>query len=195
METATTPRRYIPLIQKPKCCAVTCLQMILYRNGHGLHDQEDLALEFGVKIEPEDVLAFREDMPILTSFNHDEGISTLDSVEAFNEFFKQKGIQLRAEAIRYADIDSLRDLLIKHLDDDHDVWIEYHSHEIASEHANNGRIHDALIESFDPASNTIVLIDPKPTRRQRHTTSLEMLDRALSSEYGRELGLIVVRKA
>lgn len=47
---------YIPLIQKPQCCAVTCLQMIVYRNGYGLQDQEELAREFGVKVDPKLVL-------------------------------------------------------------------------------------------------------------------------------------------
>jgi len=49
---------YLPLIQKPMCCAVTCLQMIVFRNCGTLCDQEQLAIQFGVKIDQKYISAF-----------------------------------------------------------------------------------------------------------------------------------------
>jgi hypothetical protein len=184
---------YIPIIQKPKCCAVACLQMILYRNGHGLYDQEELAVEFGVKIAPEDRHAFSDSMPYMTSFNHDEGISTLESVRRVNAFFKRHKLPLVAKAHHYSTIHSLKSFIAENLKLGNDIWAEYHSKEVYESLGEN-KIHDAVIESLDMKKNTVMLIDPKPNRKQRIAVALDVLDRALSSEYGKELGLVVVSK-
>jgi len=194
METATVVPKYIPLMQKPKCCAVGCLQMILYRNGYGLYDQEDLAIEFGVKIGSDDRHAFREDMPIMTEFNCDEGISTVGSVDKINSFFERSSIALEATAYPYASLGTLEELIADNLPQNNDIWIEYHSHEVHAGDRDNKRIHDALLESFDKKTGTAVLIDPKPGRRQRVTVPLGTLERSLSGQFGKELGIVVVRK-
>jgi len=194
METVAVIPRYIPLIQKPKCCAVACLQMILYRNGFGLYDQEDLAIEFGVKIEAVDKEAFRENMSIMTEFNCDEGISTVGSVDRVNSFFQRSGIGLEAKAHEYAKISSIEALIADNLAQNNDVWIEYHSHEIHASDQNNQRIHDAVVESIDKKTRFAVLIDPKPARKQRVTVPIDVLERSLSSKFGKELGIVIVRK-
>src|SRR3989338_2892288 len=157
METAPQAHAYIPILQKPKCCAVACLQMILYRNGYGLFDQEELAIEFGVKVGADDVGAFRKDMPIMTRFNFDDGISTLESVGKINAFFDKKNIGLHAEAFKHSSIESVDDMVAKQLKSGHDVWAEYHSQEIYPGDPTNNRIHDALVESIDPDKATLVL--------------------------------------
>jgi hypothetical protein len=69
-------QRYIPIIQKPYCCAMACFCMILYRRTGLLYDQEELARHFGVRISPNAQSAFSEQMPILTAQNFDEGVTT-----------------------------------------------------------------------------------------------------------------------
>ena len=194
MSAITLNPRYIPLIQKPKCCAAACLQMTLYRNGFGLHDQEDLAVRLGAKIGSDDVDAFRTDMPIMTRFNFDEGISTINSCDKINALLKDKNIGLVFEAYTHSKIGDLFALITEHIENNRDVWVEYHSHEIHVSKETTPRIHDALIESINPQSRTAVLIDPKPTRKQRLTVDLDMLDRAMSSKFGKELGLLVAKK-
>ena len=194
MDAVTVAPKYIPLIQKPKCCAVACLQMLLYRNGFGLFDQEDLAVEFGVKIGIDDKSAFREDMPLMTDFNFDEGISTIESVDRINTFFKKSNISLFATPHSFSSIKSLRDLIVENLAQNNDIWIEYHTHHVHAGDINNKRIHDALIESFDAKTDSVVIIDPKPGRRQRLTVPLESIQQALSSEFGKELGLLIIEK-
>jgi hypothetical protein len=194
MNASSVAPKYIPIVQKPKCCAVACLQMILYRNNFGLFDQEDLAIEFGVKVGADDKHAFRENMPTMTEFNNDEGISTLDSVERINVFFDSSKITLAAMALPFSKISSFKDLIVENLAQNNDIWIEYHTHEVHADDINNKRIHDALIESIDLEANTAVIIDPKPGRRQRATVPVDVLERALSSKFGRELGLLIVKK-
>ncbi|MFZ4461457.1 MAG: hypothetical protein ACOYN2_02735 [Patescibacteria group bacterium] len=66
------PTKYIPLVQKPECCAVTCLQMILYRRTGKLYDQQALAEFFGVKINKRHVHAFNVSLQIMDRYNKDE---------------------------------------------------------------------------------------------------------------------------
>lgn len=178
---------YIPLIQKPACCAVTCLQMILFRNGLGLLDQEELAIQFGVKVPAEDALAFRTKMPVMTSANVDEGIHTVESEEQINAFLRQKAPGLQVTSFKRSRISSLLEFLSTHLDANRDIWVEYHAHEIHPNDDQRGNyIHDGLIESLDLTNGTVTVIDPMPKHRQRLIVSLGTLDRAISTSYGQE---------
>lgn len=185
---------YIPLIQKPMCCAVTCLQMILYRNGFGLYDQEDLAIEFGVKIDKKDAHAFRSDMPIMSAANLDEGIATIDAADEINKFFRSLKVPLSATAFRASNIPDLEDFIIEGLNAQYDMWIEYHAHEIHSDDATNGRyIHDGLIEAYDANSKEATVIDPVPEHRQRLSVGINQLKNSISDHFGRETGIILVQ--
>ena len=186
---------YVSLIQKPYCCAVACLQMILYRNGCGLFDQETLAIKFGVKIAPADAAAFSAAMPIMTKSNCDEGIQTIESGNQINSFFDEMRIPLRAQSFKRSALKDIPAFLNEHLGKDHDIWVEYHTNEIYSDFPNEAElIHDGLIESFDSASQKIALIDPMPNHRQRNVIALEALERSISKQYGRETGFIVIEK-
>ncbi len=186
---------YVPLIQKPNCCSITCLQMILFRNGYGLVDQEELAIKCGVRISPEDSAAFRTEMPFMTDVNLDEGIQTVDSERQINTILKEIAPELRARSFRHSKIDSLSDFLTTHLRDNRDVWTEYHAREIHSGDEKKGNyLHDGLIESLDLDLGSVVVIDPMPKHRQRLVISLETLERAISTQYGRETGFVVIGK-
>lgn len=186
---------YVPLIQKPTCCAVTCLQMILFRNECGLFDQERLAITFGVKILAKDAAAFGTEMPIMTHANFDEGIQTVEAEERINAFFKTMAPELRAKCFKSSSVDSLTDFLNTHLRANHDIWAEYHAQEIHSTDGNRGNyIHDGLIESLDLTNGRAVVIDPMPKHRQRLVVSLDTLERAISTQYGRETGFVVIEK-
>lgn len=194
MEAVSLTPAYIPLYQKPNCCAVACLQMIIYRNGFGLHDQEDLAIEFGVRIPPEHKEAFRENMPIMTGFNFDEGISTIGSIDRINAFFDRSGVALSASALPFSEISDLKGLLIQNLSQNNDIWIECHSNETHASDMNNNRIHDLVVESFDQKTGLVTLIDPSPRRRQRMLVPVEILERSMSDIFGQELGLLLIEK-
>ncbi|MFA6280513.1 MAG: hypothetical protein WC612_06960 [Bdellovibrionales bacterium] len=189
---------YIPLIQKPHCCAIACLQMVLYRNGLGLFDQEQLAIRFGVKIATEDAHAFSAAMQVMTRAGLDEGISTVESADDFNTFFNEISVPLEAKGYKYSTIPNVGAFLMEHLAANNDVWIEYHAHDI---HANDNYkskhegdyVHDGLIEGFAPSMNTITVIDPYHDHRQRITVSLTEIEKAVSSLFGKETGFVIIR--
>ncbi len=195
MPKVALEHRYVPLIQKPKCCAAACLQMILHRRGVGLFDQETLAIELGVKVQRKDLKGFRSDMPIMHGFNCDEGISTVGSVRRINKILRDKRSGLRARAIRYQSIRSLEQLVVDALREDKDVWVEYHSQRVHPKRPLNVQIHDGLIESIDTGKGELVLIDPSPKRRQHKEIDVETMHEALSGKYGRPLGLLLVEAA
>jgi len=187
---------YIPLIQKPTCCAVTCLQMILYRNGFGLHDQEELAVAFGVKIREKYAAAFSSKMPIMTRSNFDEGIPTVESESKINAFFVEKKVGLIAKSYVFSEIPSVRDFIKSHIRENSDVWIEYHAQDIHPDDQMQGNyIHDGLVESIDLADDMVCVIDSMPDHRQRLTLPLKTLERAISPHFGKETGFVIVRKA
>jgi hypothetical protein len=51
-------KRYTPFTQQPYLCVAACLQMVLYRRGIPLLEQEDIANELGLIIPEEDLKYF-----------------------------------------------------------------------------------------------------------------------------------------
>jgi hypothetical protein len=191
---ALTPL-YIPLIQKPMCCAVTCLQMLLFRNGYGLQDQEVLAVKFGVKITPKYADRFSSQMIVGELSNQDYGISTVESGDYINDFLRDHAPGLHASAVKSSNIVSLPLFLNKHIGQNHDLWVEYHAPEIyADDEFQGDYVHDSLIESFCVSRNEVTIVDPMYEHRQRLVVPLALLERGISSTFGRETGFIVIEK-
>ena len=169
--------------------------MILYRNGFGLFDQENLAIKFGVKIAPEYATAFSETMPVMTQKNFDEGIQTVESESHINRFLGEQAPALKAISFKHSAIAQLPDFLSTQIKANHDIWVEYHAQEIhAGDEENGDYIHDGLVESFDPASGHVTVIDPMPKHKQRLNISLQVLEKAISNKYGRETGFVVIER-
>ncbi len=184
---------YVALIQKPMCCAVACLQMILFRNGLGLFDQEDLAFEFGIKIMPDYQNAFSQPLHIINQPNVSGGMQTVESEKFINDFFTKKSVALRATAHRASTILHLADFLMEHLKANHDIWIEYHANDIYSDEASfRSYIHDGLIESYDEATSIVTVTDSVPLHKQRLKVSLDTISKAISTHFGRETGFVII---
>ncbi len=181
---------YIPLVQKPCCCNVTCLQMILYRRGFGLFDQQMLAQYFKIKIGKDDLKCFNIKLTTFTKTNFDEGLKTIESAGIVNRFFKAQKISLMAKAIRASEIKNLETFIIQNLKQNNDLWVEYKSHKTHGEKF----IHDNVVESVVKTKKTVgvILIDPAPYHKPRLSVSLEKLTEAISKKYGRETGFIVI---
>lgn len=184
---------YIPLVQKPCCCAVTCLQMILYRRGYGLFDQEALAEEFDVRVAPEYLTCFSTPRKPYTINNFDEGIATVESAAEIQEFFDRNAVALKVEAFRFSEIGDLDALLQRELTANNDIWLEYKSHRIHATDLHQGDyIHDGLVESYDPQSKSLTIIDPFYFHPPRISVSLHETLLALGPSLGRETGLLLV---
>lgn len=186
---------YIPLIQKPMCSAVACLQMILYRNGYGLQDQEALAVKFGVKIDAEFAKAFETNMPLLSQLRVDEGVQTIQSVEMINALFQKTAPALKAVAYKASEIPELKEFLIEHLKCQHDIWVEYHAQDIHADDVYNGQyIHYGLIEKFNATLNSVVVIDPVPEHKQRLEVPLTVLKDSISTSMAERQVLLSFQK-
>lgn len=183
---------YIPLIQKPHTCAAACMQMILYRNGLGLHNQEDIAICFGIKISPESSMAFTSEMPVAQE-GQVLGLSTINSAAPIQRTLTSFGANLKIDSVFSSQITNLDDFLVTNIKANRDLWVEYDASKI---HANDQRggeyIHDGLVESFDTETSTVTLIDSMPDHRQRITLPISELADAISPKDSAETGFIVI---
>ncbi|NOR85547.1 hypothetical protein GQ473_05510 [archaeon] len=184
--------KYIPLVQKPSCCNVTCLQMILYRRGFGLFDQQELAKFFKINVGKDEVKSFNIKLDVYVATNNDEGLKTIDSEKIINQFFKEKNINLNAKAFIYSKISNLKEFLIENIKNNNDLWLEYKTHKIHGDKL----IHDNVIESVKTISGKtkITLVDPYWEYKPRLDISIEDLEESISDKFGRETGFIVISK-
>lgn len=180
---------YIPLVQKPQCCSVTCLQMILYRRLWKLYDLQDLALYFWVKIDEENIESFNVKLKTLSNFNFDEWISTIESEEIINQFFHENNLNLKAKSYKYSDIYDLKIFIEENLKIGNDLWLEYHSDEIHS-YNDYVTIHDSLIESI--FENEVVLVDPEYHHKPRIKVDIETLKKSISNHFWKETWIVVI---
>jgi len=189
MTTSLRPL-YVPLVQKPFCCNVTCLAMILYRRGYGLFDQEKLAKFFDVRVSPEARKAFNVRLGLYSRIGFDEGIKTIESAATVNRFFRTQKIPLVATAVRASEIKDLKKFITEHLKANDDLWIEY---KINSIHG-GASIHDNVVESIRTrdGSTSVVLVDPDGELKTRNAVSLSAIKEAISDTFGRETGFIVI---
>lgn len=193
MNTILQNTKYYHLVQKPECCAVTCFAMILYRKTKKLYDIQNLAKFFEVKISPESKNAFNVDLETFTSFNNDEWISTLDSIEKINNFFKKENISLQAIAFKYSKINDLKQFIWENLEKWNDIWVEYHNDEI---HPYDwcSAIHDSLIEDINTEENEVTLVDPEYNHKPRINIKIDILKNAISNNFWKETGFVIIQE-
>lgn len=174
---------------------MTCLQMILYRKGYGLFDQEQLAKYFHIRVGKKYLKSFNVHLGTVTRHNYDEGLKTIESEDLINRFFKVHNIELRAKAYRESEIVDLKNFIAQQLKEQHDLWVEYKGHRIHSGDKSKGRyIHDCLIESikYTRDATRVVMVDPDGEHKARYDVSITTLKEALSDKFGRETGIIVI---
>lgn len=185
---------YVPLIQKPHTCAAACMQMILYRNGCGLHDQEEIAIRFGVKVAEQSASAFSDAMPVARP-GETLGLSTVNSAIEIEQTLSVFGAKLEVKAVRASQIENLIDFLQAQLSDGNDLWIEYDASKIHFHDVRSGAyIHDGLVEAVDPESGYTTLIDSMPDHKQRIMVSIDDLAEAIAPEGKDETGFIIVKQ-
>lgn len=184
--------KYIHLVQKPCCCNVACLQMIFYRRGFGLFDQQKLAKYFKIKVDKNDFKSFNIKLGVFTSKNYDEGLKTIESEKIINRFFKENKISLIAKAVRASEITNLKEFLINNIKNNNDLWLEYKTHKIHGEKM----IHDNVVEAVNIISGKVMvtLVDPYWAYKPRLDVHIGRIAEAISDKYGRETGFIVISK-
>ncbi len=170
--------------------------MILYRNGLGLFDQEEIAWALGVRVAQADVQAFHRTMPLMTSFNNDEGVSTMELLPQIEAFLRSRQIRMfRPEVVPYTGLSgALENVIMRALAADTDIWMEYHCQEMHKEDPPCIHVHDGLIESYFSETGVVNMTDSLARRQQRFSTDLVTLDRSISPLFGRPTGMILMHK-
>lgn len=179
---------YTVLIQKVYLCNITCLNNILYRKLWIIFDQEYLAKFFDIKVHPRYKECFEVDLKTTEKLNDDEWLKTIQEEDLINKFFAEHNIALKAKSYKLSEINNLSNFIIKNLQEDNDMWVEYKIEWIWQD---SQWIHDWLIESFD--LKNIVMINPWAYSKNRFLLSLEKLEEALSDKFARETGIVVIK--
>lgn len=173
---------YKHLVQKPSCCGSTCLQMVLFRRGHWL-EQEELAHKINTKIRKDYSKFFEKDF--LTAEVGDAG-APLEGFLEINPFLKQ--FNLKAQVFKISQIKDLKEFLAENLKDNKDVIINFSR---LAYHPERNWGHFALISSIN--DNEIEICDPSYHSKAYWKTTLTQLKEAMLPEWdGKERGLAII---
>jgi hypothetical protein len=191
MENAEAKPKYIPLIQKPMCCNVTCTQMILQRHGITPPLQDEIAKHVGVTISKNDQKCFMRKLKVLKK---PYGIETVTkkTENMYNKFFKAKRLPFRVKAFRLSKIKNYKRFIIENLKKGNDIQVEVSMKKI------NGKptCHDLILSKISCNKKCyVILIDPWWMNKQFHRIKLETLIESMNKKwFNRELGFLIYYK-
>lgn len=171
-------KRYVPFTQQPYLCVPTCLQMVLYRRGIPLLEQEDIANELGLIVPEEDLKYFAH---ARTGERPSSGYGTQIQDERYSmqNLFDKKGLNLIFE--RRSDIasaDELREMLVDVQEDDEaDALLCFDYGTLWGVKNSSG--HVCVAESLD--GDTVHIIDPERNVPKRRAVDIHLLFKAMES--------------
>lgn len=192
METVEVKPKYMPLIQKPMCCNVTCTQMILLRHDIMPPLQDEIAKHVGVTISKKDQKCFMRKLKVLKK---PYGIETVTkkTENRYNKFFKKKKLPLRVKAYRTSQIKNHIKFIIENMKKGNDIQVEVSMKKI------NGKLtcHDLVLSKIVCKRTCYVtLIDPWWMNKQIHRIKLKTLIESMNKKwFDRELGFLVYYKS
>lgn len=176
---------YKHLVQKLSLCGPTCLQMVLFRRGIWI-EQEQIAKEIGVKVPESASKTYHTQLPI--GQNLDElGISLIDfKSQKIHDFFAKHQIPLRATVYFTGEISDPADFITKHLQAGHDImvnfWMGYFK--------DDQKGHYGLISGLN--GDTVTICDPWLENKSFWETDLQVLIKTMTKEFdGEERGFVV----
>ena len=193
--TLTLNPKYTRLVQGPCCCCVTAFQMILYRRGFGLFDQEKLAKELKIKMDKHDSKAYNVKLDIYTN-QSDAGMRTTDSEEIINQVLKKNNIPLVAKGVDASDISDLKEFIIQNINKNNDLWMEWMIYKVYDEEQHKKQwnmptwmsCHDSVIENINDEPDTkVTVVDPFWYHKPRTDIDIKKIKDAL-------VGFIVISK-
>ncbi|MCK5474374.1 MAG: hypothetical protein KAI53_03130 [Candidatus Aenigmarchaeota archaeon] len=193
-DISLTPK-YIRLVQGPCCCCVTAFQMILYRRGFGLFDQEELAKDLKIKMNKHDLEAYNIKLDTYTNPS-DAGMKTIESEKIINQVLKKNNISLMATGVPISNIPNLKEFIIRNLSKNNDLWMEWMIYNVYDEKQHKKQwnmptwmsCHDSVIESINVGQDTkVTVVDPFWYHKPRMEMDINKIKDAL-------VGFIVIQK-
>lgn len=162
MKTKIHPS-YIAMTQQLYCCVPACVQMVLYRRDLPLLEQEDIGVDLGLRIPPEEVNNFRN---VPTGRRPPGGWGTRINVKKYslNTFFKKRNLPLSNTYYSLDDILDVPEFIGDNLSQNNDILICFRYD--ALYHVDIPYGHASLIEEID--NSTVTLVDPRqgPKRKK-----------------------------
>ncbi len=169
--------RYIPFTQQAQCCAPTCIQMVMYKNGLPLIPAEELGYHMGLVVPPTEARLFYNART--SEIKPPAGYGTRIYMEEFspNNAFKKLNIPLSLTINAIANfntVEEMLDLLIKTEEDSGDVLFCFNHGALIDDPSRDWGhlvLFDRIIDGM------LRIIDPSPTHpKWRNVTPQKMFD-------------------
>ena len=124
MESIQAKPMYIPLIQKPMCCNVTCTQMVLLRHGITPPLQDDIAKSIGVRIPKENRKSFMRKLIMPSKPPYGTDTITKKNEKRYNNFFEKSGLPFRVRIFMVSKIKNRKKFIVDNMKDGNDIHVE-----------------------------------------------------------------------
>lgn len=176
---------YKHLVQMKSLCGAACVQMILFRKGVFI-DQEEIAKRIGVRVRKGSDL-YCKNLDFAKEDNSDAGIDILDFknkevIEALRDF------NLIPKVYLCSDIENPKGFILENLRNNKDIIANFHWNFVDG--GNNG--HHVLICGINLENDEFNICDPSFDKKKRWTIKINKLMESMSSKSdGKERGFIV----
>ncbi len=179
---------YKHLVQKRSFCGPACIQMVLFRNGLWV-DQEELAYELGVVTAEEYKDYFIHPFQTVPKGDPRYGFK-------FEDFDNQKTIDIlskydiTSEVLVMSEIGDVKIFLIEQIQNRNDIIACFRLDPFTGEKVG----HYVLVAAIDDENDMITFCDPHLKHKKTWTTSLEELMDAMETNWdGKERGFIIIK--
>ncbi len=158
---------YVPFVQQPYCCVPACIQMVMYRKGIKLVQQEDIGLALGLRVPRSMADAFERP----NTRKRRVGYGTDIANHPIDAFFKKEKIKLHFRYFPVFGTEEAKGLISKSIRENHDLIACFNNGKLYDNRYRSG--HVSVISSID--GDKVVLIDPEYEVKKFRTVRLEKL--------------------
>ena len=165
--------KYKVIKQKPYCCVLACISIILDRRGISHGSQEEIGYKLGLIVPPEDAHFFER---VRTGPKPLAGYGTQVSKARYsiNSFFRKAGINLKETYYWIEDIKTPKRFIADQLASGNDIMVCFNYKAL---YGRGDWGHVSIIESMD--NDTVTLIEPGKNSPSRRKVSIDKLLHAM----------------
>ena len=172
---------YKHLVQKAHFCGPTSLQMVLFRRGHWV-EQEELAQLLGARIKNKNIHLFTHEYEV----SEDDAGLRLEEFSKAADFLKEKGLKL--EIIKSTQIKDFKELITNNLEKNNDIIVNFKR---AAYDPEKDWGHFSLISAIE--NDELEICDPSYGDKSYWKTSINKLSEAISDKFDdKERGIVVI---
>lgn len=171
---------YTTLTQQPFCCVPACIQMVLYRRGLSLLEQEEIGIDLGLTVPLENGGLF-ENVPTLTKPPTDTGDwGTRINIKKYdlNSFFKKRGFHLRSTYVHQDKIKEVPFFIASNLEQRNDILTCFRYGTLYNENVPHG--HGSLIEKIN--GTQITLVEPMADLKRKSVSVDKLIEAIIANQ-------------